>query len=176
MSREYDEYLKRHRENVIMGFKWIEHYLPELIIEIPNVDYEHQICYEHDLSKNYDDEYKAYDDYFYGTNVSYEVKEKFYYAWLKHIHRNPHHWQHWILINDEPEEGEIIMDMPYNHILEMVCDWWAFSWNSGKLGEIFGWYMKHKDYMKLSDKTRKHVEYILMKIELKLKELEIENE
>lgn len=68
------------------------------------------------------------------------------------------------------------MDMPYNYILEMVCDWWAFSWNSGELGEMFGWYMKHKFNMKLSDRTRKYVEYILMKIELKLKELKIENE
>ena len=176
MSKEYNEYLRQHRENVAKGFKWIKHYLPELIIEMPNVDYEHQICYAHDQSKNEEDEYNAYDDYFYGMNVSYEVKEKFYYAWLKHIHKNPHHWQHWILINDEPEEGEIIMDMPYNYILEMVCDWWAFSWNSGELGEMFGWYMKHKFNMKLSDRTRKYVEYILMKIELKLKELKIENE
>ncbi len=25
-------------------------------------------------------------------------------AWLKHIHRNPHHWQHWVLFEDNPSE------------------------------------------------------------------------
>nr|DAE02562.1 MAG TPA: hypothetical protein [Siphoviridae sp. ctmYS12] len=29
------------------------------------------------------------------------------------------------------------MDMPYNYIIEMICDWWAFSWNKGNLQEIF---------------------------------------
>ena len=88
----------------------------------------------------------------------------FRYAWLRHIHLNPHHWQHWVLINDDPDEGEIIMDMPYNYIIEMVCDWWAFSWKSENLTEIFKWYDAHKDYIKLSDKTRGVVEDILQKM------------
>ena len=50
----------------------------------------------------------------------------------------------------------------------MICDWWAFSWRNGDLTEIFDWYGKHKDYMKLSDKTRKTVEGILSKIKDKL--------
>lgn len=59
MSKEYNEYLRQYRENLAKGFKLIEHYLPELIIEMPNVDYEHQICYAHDRSKNEEDEYNA---------------------------------------------------------------------------------------------------------------------
>ena len=62
----------------------------------------------------------------------------------------------------------IILDMPYEYIIEMICDWWAFSWRNGDLTEIFDWYGKHKDYMKLSDKTRKTVEGILSKIKDKL--------
>ena len=58
--------------------------------------------------------------------------------------------------------------MPYNYIIEMICDWWAFSWNSGNLNEIFDWYDEHKDYMKLSEKTHKMVEDILSKIKDKL--------
>ena len=50
----------------------------------------------------------------------------------------------------------------------MICDWWAFSWNSENLNEIFNWYDKHKDYMKLSDDTSKTVEDILSKIKEKL--------
>lgn len=62
--------------------------------------------------------------------------------------------------------------MPYNYIIEMICDWWAFSWNGRNLNEIFDWYDKHKDYMKLSDATRKTVEDILSKIKEKLEGLD----
>lgn len=172
MSREYDLYLEQHKGNVAKGFRWIKENLPELIIDIPGVDYEHQICFEHDLSKSNLDEYEAYDAYFYGGNRSYHVVEEFRYAWLKHIHNNPHHWQYWMLTNDEPNEGENVLDMPYNYILEMICDWWAFSWNSGDLTEMFDWYEVHKDYMRLSPRTRRNVEYILDKIREKLKESE----
>ena len=99
--------------------------------------------------------------YFYGGNRSYAVVQEFNYAWLRHIHRNPHHWQYWILVNDDPDEGEVVMDMPYNYIIEMICDWWAFSHMKGDLTEIFKWYDEHRDYMKLSDNTRKEVEWIL---------------
>ena len=58
--------------------------------------------------------------------------------------------------------------MPYNYIIEMICDWWAFSWNSRNLNEIFDWYDEHKNYMKLSDATRKTVEDILSKIKKRL--------
>lgn len=170
MSITYDNYLEQHKGNVAKGFEWIRDNLPELLIDISGVNYEHQICYEHDYSKNDPEEYNAYDAYFYthAKNRSYAIVEDFRKAWLYHIHKNPHHWQYWILINDDPGEGEIVLDMPYNYILEMICDWWAFSWNSGDLNEIFKWYDAHKDYMKLSSKTRGTVEDILQKIKEKL--------
>ena len=115
MSLAYDLYLEQHRGNVAKGFKWIQENLPDLLIPINGVSYEHQICYCHDLSKDDEEEYNAYDAYFYGRNRSYQVVKDFNYAWLHHIHNNPHHWQYWILINDDPNEGEIIMDMPYNY-------------------------------------------------------------
>lgn len=169
MSKEYDEYLKKHKENVKTGFEWIRNNIPEVIKG--DYDYEHQICYDHDWSKYSPDEYDAYDAYFYGGNRSYAVVQEFRKAWLIHIHWNPHHWQHWVLINDDPKEGEIILDMPYNYIVEMICDWWAFSWSKENLHEIFGWYDEHKDYMKLSPNTRKTVEDILGKIKKTLEEM-----
>ena len=125
------------------------------------MDYEWQICFNHDKSKDDPEEYNAYDKYFYGGNQSYKVVQDFRFAWLRHIHHNPHHWQHWILINDDPDEGEIIMEMPHVCIIEMICDWWAFSWAKGDLTEIFNFYEKNKNYMKLADKTRYEVEHIL---------------
>ena len=56
----------------------------------------------------------------------------------------------------------------------MICDWWAFSWNKGNLNEIFDWYEKHKNYMKLSSNTRNKVEEILSRIYHKLSEKEEE--
>lgn len=75
-----------------------------------------------------------------------------------------------VIINDDPKEGEIALDIPYNYILEMICDWWAFSWQKDNLNEIFNWYDEHKAYIKMSPKTRKSVEAILEKMKEKLSE------
>lgn len=166
MGYEYDLYLKQHKENVAKGFYWLRENIPE----VAKLEYEWQICYNHDTSKTDAEEYDAYDKYFYGRNKSYQVVQDFNLAWLHHIHHNPHHWQYWVLINDEPGEGMKILDMDHNYIVEMICDWWAFSWKKENLFEIFSWYDAHKDHMKLSDKTRKTVEDILEKIKNKLPE------
>ena len=174
MSREYDLYLEEHNGNVAKAFYWIRENLPELLIDIPDVNYEHQICYAHDYSKDEPDEYKAYDAYFYGGNRSYQVVQDFNKAWLLHQHRNPHHWQYFCLIQDDPGSEMIVLDMPYNFIIEMICDWWAFSWNKGDLYEIYNWYDGRKEHIKLSDKTRKTVVDILGKIHDKLDEMKEE--
>ena len=168
MSFEYDMYLREHRGAVADGFYWMRDNIPEVLRDPEKYNYEHQICFAHDASKSEADEYKAYDAYFYGGNRSYAVVREFNYAWLRHIHRNPHHWQYWILVNDDPDEAEVVMDMPYNYIVEMICDWWAFSHMKGDLTEIFNWYDEHAGYMKLSDNTRKEVEWILGKMREKL--------
>ena len=172
MSREYDLYLQEHKENVFKGLEWIHENLSEVLEGCNYGALEQQIRYNHDASKIEIDEYIAYDRYFYGGNRSYAVVQEFNYAWLQHIHRNPHHWQHWVLINDDPDEGTMAIDMPYNYIIEMICDWWSFSWSKGDLREIFKWYDEHKDHMKLGDKTRKIVENILNEINKKLEEID----
>lgn len=168
MSIQYDNYLIQHKANVFKGYEWIRDNLPDILRG--GYDYDHQLWLRHDDSKSHKEEYDAYDAYFYGGNRSYKVVQDFKRAWLRHIHQNPHHWQYWVLINDDPNEGETILDMDYNYIIEMTCDWWSFSWSKGDLYEIFNWYDVHKDYMKLSPKTRKTVEDILEKIKAKLDE------
>lgn len=169
MSYEYDQYLEKHITNVTNGYNWIQENLPELFDEI-KVNPNQFNGKMHDFSKRYPELYNPYDAYFYGNERSEEVIQKFKYAWLVHIHNDLHHWQHWVLINDQPEEGIVALDMPNNYILEMICDWWSFSWSKGKLDEIFAWYGSHRDYMVLSEKTRDTVEYILSKIKAKLEE------
>ena len=170
MSVQYDNYLTEHKENVAKGFRWLQENIPEVIED----GFEWQICFNHDASKTDPEEYDAYDAYFYGNNRSYSVVQNFKKAWLRHIHNNPHHWQHWILINDEPKEGMVVIDMPYIYVVEMICDWWSFSWTKGDLNEIFGWYEDRKDYMKLSANTRISVEYILGKMKDKLEDKDID--
>ena len=170
MSVQYDNYLTEHKENVAKGFRWLQENIPEVIED----GFEWQICFNHDASKTDPEEYDAYDAYFYGNNRSYSVVQNFKKAWLRHIHNNPHHWQHWILINDDPKEGMVVIDMPYIYVVEMICDWWSFSWTKGDLNEIFGWYEDRKDYMKLSANTRRSVEYILGRMKDKLEEKDID--
>ena len=164
--REYNEYLYSHIDNVNVGFRWLRDNLPEVFEGVDPIEIQYGFS-DHDESKWDEEEYNAYDAYFYGEKTE-QVEKDFNYAWLHHIHKNPHHWQYWVLINDDPGEGEIILDMPKRYIIEMICDWWAFSWKKGNLNKIFSWYDEHKDYIKLSDKTRETVEDILDKLKEKL--------
>lgn len=165
MSTNYTQYIIDHKANVLKAYLWLKEH------EIVNLSLEEQINV-HDMSKYTEEEYDAYDNYFYGKKTE-EVKREFNYAWLHHIHENPHHWQHWVLINDE--DGTQALEMPINYVIEMVSDWWAFSHRSGNLNEIFKWYKSHKKNMILHENTRKLVEEILDKIKIK-KELEKEVE
>ena len=154
MSYQYDNYLTQHRENVKQGLIWLKGHLPDTA--------PYDMVFDHDLSKNEDDEYYAYDAYFYGGNRSAKVVHDFELAFLKHLHRNPHHWQYWVLMDDgKAEHTEKAFEMPYKYVLEMICDWWSFSWSKGDLFTIFTWYDEHKDGIKLHPKTRKTVEGVL---------------
>ncbi len=171
MSAQYDLYLQQHKANVCKGFQWMFWKLPDLLKDVKKwTVLLNNIEFDHDNSKLNPDEYEAYDDYFYGGNRSHKVVEEFNKAWLHHIHHNPHHWQYWVIINDDPGEGMTLLDIPFEYIIEMICDWWSFSWQKGNLFEIFDWYDKHREYMKLSPKTRNTVESILKAIKEKLLE------
>lgn len=183
-NSQYDEYLITHIGNVQKGYQWLKDNIPEVLSED---NYFEESCYygeldeiiaNHDKSKynkvpdseNYYElkcEYDPYAEYFYGKDgKTPEVEQRFNLAWLAHIHANPHHWQHWMLQNDE--DGLQLLDMPYVFIIEMICDWWSFSWKQDKLDEIFNWYEQRKDGILLSDKTRTTLEHILNLIKEKL--------
>ena len=167
MSTKYNEYLSEHLANVRKAYFWLKDHA---IIDLKEFEsYFLKQLNTHDLSKYSQEEYYAYDNYFYGAETE-KVKKDFDYAWLHHIHNNPHHWQYWVLINDEAEEGTIALRMPRRYVLEMICDWWAFSWSKDNLYEIFDWYEKHKGHMMLHEDTRDLVEEILGEIKTKLDE------
>lgn len=162
MSSKYNEYLNDHIMFVNRGLEWLKEHFPDVREKI-EADGIYQFV-DHDTSKYSREEYEPYDNYFYG-NKSAKVVSDFNYAWLHHIHNNPHHWQYWVLQHDdEPEE---VLEMPYRYVIEMICDWWSFSFKKNKLDEIFDWYEQHKN-MKLHPKTRKLVEDILDRIKEEL--------
>lgn len=163
MSQQYNEYLHEHISNVNKGWNWMADHQ---MIPPPYSFASYQIPL-HDHTKWNPEEYEAYDDYFYGKEGKDEddiavIDSAFDYAWLHHIHNNPHHWQYWVLINDE--DGTKALEMPNEYVYEMIADWWAFSWRSGNLKEIFDWYDSHKEKMILHEKTRKLVESVLTKM------------
>lgn len=164
MSKAYTNYIVEHCDYVAKAYNFlVEH-------KIVKDAFIHRIK-NHDLSKWSDEEYKAYDKYFYGKEKTQEVKDNFNYAWLHHIHQNPHHWQHWVLINDDNSESHAL-EMPEEYVVEMFCDHAAFSFKAGKLTEIEDWYKAHKATMMLHKNTKILYEDILKKYLTAVKEVE----
>jgi hypothetical protein len=187
---EYENYLTQHISNVQKAYEWMKENIPHVLDEhnfVEDTAYYGElddIIEQHDKSKhrripdaeNYYElqcEYDAYADYFYGEKTP-ETKEAFDRAWLAHIHSNPHHWQHWVLVNDD--DGTKALDMPYVFIIEMICDHWSFSWKENNLYEIFKWYKDHTGKIIFSDKTKKIYESILSDIKNVLDNMETVDE
>lgn len=169
MSKAYDEYLSKHIGSVLNAANWM---LRNLNVFDGMTDEEarafRNAVSNHDRSKYCEAEYGAYDAYFYGE----KNEDAFNRAWLHHIHNNPHHWQHWLLMNDDGKYRDpdkvIALEMPKAYALEMVADWWSFSWCSGNLEEVFAWYEEHRDSIILHPDTREFVESVLDEIRERL--------
>jgi hypothetical protein len=151
--QDYTNYIIEHKNNVIAAFEQIrpkiEAILPSLI---PALE---KIISEHDKSKWLPDEYNAYADHFYrGTGTQKEFDR----AWLLHIHRNPHHWQHWLLKEDNGNTKAL--DMPFIYIIEMICDWHSFSAKKPE-STAFNWFKDNKYKMVLSEQTENDVTYFV---------------
>lgn len=170
-DEQYRAYLLNHISGLKYAFKWLEKNIPDVYVN-DGIDYS-SIIYlnvkDHDYSKYTADEYVPYREYFYGDRTD-RVKSDFDYAWLNHIHNNPHHWQYWVLYEDDGDAKAL--EIPFEYLIEMFLDHWSFSWNKGNLFEILDWYNNHKDKMILNDKSRKQYEELLDKVINKLNESE----
>lgn len=137
----------------------------------------------HDLSKLHPTEWFAYAEMFFGIgkldngfdkawNRQYlketgkllphhltkqGVKDSFDRAFLHHVHNNSHHWQHWVLLNND---GTIsVLEMPIKDAQEMVCDWIGAGITKGN--DVEKWYEDHRDKMLLHPNTRQFVEFLI---------------
>jgi hypothetical protein len=111
----------------------------------------------HDIDKFYPDEWISYVRFTYSGNFHRDKTgyynpvespdEGFIKAWFLHQKRNQHHWQYWIL---PQEEGKIkVLPMPKKVILEMMCDWVGASKanNRGGWEGVKIWYGANKNKM-----------------------------
>lgn len=119
----------------------------------------------HDWHKFLPDEWLAYAEHFYAlqraNDESGYIKADdqgdrgYDAAWLRHIHRGPHHWNHWIMFDG----GEVkVLEMPPRYRREMLCDWRGAGRAQGFGDNTPEWYTRNKDKMLLGPKTRAWVE------------------
>lgn len=83
-------------------------------------------------------------------------------AWLRHIHRNDHHWQHWVLREDS---GATKVLLPPAYVVdEMVADWIGagtkiLSWPMMHevIAKTVAWFVENQSKMQLRDVPRQRV-------------------
>lgn len=132
---------------------------------------------KHDWSKFLPCEWIPYANFFYGPKYTEDdrrrclavcgtmldteelKREKFNRAWLHHQHFNPHHWQYWILRNDDGTT--VAMSMPEKYIQEMLADWEGAGMAITGKREYKEWYLKNREKMLLNEATRNRVEELL---------------
>jgi len=109
----------------------------------------------HDWSKFLPDEWFPYVEYFHGDRDGLGVKERFDKAWLKHQHRNPHHWQYHVLQKDDGYR--IAQPMKYVEVKEMVADWIGAGKAIHGKNDILSWYTNNRYNMLFHETTLKYV-------------------
>lgn len=114
----------------------------------------------HDWSKLTPAEWTPYVRSFYGPQPRTDAtKGAFDAAWLRHQHRNPHHWQHYLLREDS---GKLkTLPIPEKFVREMVADWMGAGRAITGKWEVAEWYAKNRDTIQIEPSTRAAVEALL---------------
>ena len=123
----------------------------------------------HDLSKYLPSEFFPYASFFYGKKVRDSTgyykptdtgDKAFDFAWLLHQKRNRHHWQFWILPEDEG--GVKLLPIPRKALLEMACDWWGAGKAQTGRGDFEGWYAANGHKIQMDADSRVMLENEIM--------------
>ena len=108
----------------------------------------------HDMSKFLPSEWFPYATTFYKKDGSKQYNETpaLNMAWNYHQHRNKHHWQYWVLKQDD---GDLFpLEMPIKYVREMVADWAGAGKAITGKWEVRDWYLKNKNKIILHPQTR----------------------
>ena len=129
----------------------------------------------HDWSKFRLSEFIPYARYFYGLHeypdwerMSFfeknnyfglcrsDIERRFDKAWLYHQHRNKHHWQFYLLQEDDGPLKNL--PIPIKYLKEMVADWRGASKAITGKDNTQKWYEENKDKINLNRINRAWVE------------------
>ena len=124
----------------------------------------------HDWSKLRPSEFFPYARHFYGPDSHHkdgshaarggdDEDAAFDFAWLLHQKRNRHHWQWWMLPEDDGGTKTLQMREPF--LAEMLCDWRGAGRAQGHGDDVRPWYEKNGSKMQLHQETREVVEELL---------------
>lgn len=110
----------------------------------------------HDWSKFTKAEWTPYVETFYTDK---EVKDDFDRAWSHHQHKNPHHWQHWVLREDSGRTTAL--EIPEDLIREMVADWAGAGRAITGRWSVEEWYGANRNKMIFHPRTALRVDSVL---------------
>lgn len=117
----------------------------------------------HDWHKLLPDEFFPYVESFYGdydyNDRPQKVKDDFDLAWLKHQRRNDHHWQAWLL--QEDDGGLKKIEMSDDAVHEMVADWMGAGRAIRGHWNLEPWFLDNHEKIKLHKNSWADVSFIL---------------
>jgi transposase len=111
---------------------------------------------KHDWTKFLPSEWLPYVTSFYSgckwEDLPQQTREAFDIAWNHHQKRNDHHWQYWVLTNDDGTEELLIPSI--NAIVEMACDWAGAGRAIHGRWDAMDWYLQNQGKIKLNFTAR----------------------
>lgn len=89
-------------------------------------------------------------------------------AWLNHVHKNPHHWQHWMFPDGFTPRGSSaeagVMAMPEEYVREMVADWMGSSMAYTGSWDMTKWLVDNMGRIRLHSRTAAAVRGVLAEL------------
>lgn len=127
----------------------------------------------HDLSKYGPTEFLSSAKYYQGNRSPIDAEKEaigYSLAWQHHKGHNPHHWEHWI--DNVGTYKNTPIKIPYEYMVEMICDWVSASIIYSKVDVDFNkpypapydYYKAHTYERIFNEETQKLIEYFLTTI------------
>ena len=159
-AKHYLEYLNKHIECVQKAYDKLKIIIPDLFLGYDDemiLKTERHIK-EHDSIKFSPQRLKIYGEHF----MKKDDPDEYNNVILEHIRCCPHHFQHWLVFYSIDKIEAV--EMTYDYIIEMICDWYSFSFFKNDDFELIKWYEFARDKMIFAPKTQKIVDDIILKI------------
>ena len=123
----------------------------------------------HDLSKYSPVEFLAGVKYYQGFESPNNAERRaigYSRAWLHHKGRNKHHFEYWIDVSKNKEEGLVGNKMPLRYVAEMVCDRIAacevYRGKDYTSAAPWEYYERTRKYITIHPRTRALLEKVLI--------------